>query len=248
MNAGEDKQKNLEGKQNLKLSPLSLEAFCYICYWRCQRSCTIGPTSCTSTCVLLLTLAKFKRWKDSVACDARRWQLILLTVVHPRYQISPACQQMDPEDQTITWKHFTTIFKCKYFLLSLHLTQICTNNLEVTSYYILLSNPSDSALFLFTVSVPWCFHSLLFNLAGFLDHTLDYISPKLIPAISWQQMVFGYPTETPHQILISAISITIGLNQLGPKSKLKSLLPCSGPSEEGCNYSPQQGRCCHRPK
>lgn len=184
--------------------------------------------------MLFLTLAKFKRWKDKVACEARGRQLTLLTVVHPRYQISPACQQTDLEDQTITLKHFMSVFKRKYFLLSLHLTQICTTNLEVTSYYILLSNPSDSALFLFTVSVPWCFHSPLFNVAGFLDHALDYISPKLSPAISWQQMVFGYPTETPHQILISVISITIGLNQLGLKSKWKSLLPCSGPSEEGC--------------
>lgn len=88
-------------------------------------------------------------------------QPILLRVINPRYQISPTCQQMDPENQAFNWKHFMTIFKCKYFPLSLHLAQICTNNLEVTSYYILLSNPSDSALFLVAVTVHWCFHSPL---------------------------------------------------------------------------------------
>lgn len=78
----------------------------------------------------------------------------------PWYQISAACQQMHP-DQTITWEHFMTIFKCEYFPLSLHLAQICTNNSEVTSYYILLSNPSDSASFVFTAAVPWRCHSPL---------------------------------------------------------------------------------------
>lgn len=93
--------------------------------------------------------------------EARGRQPILPGAIPPQCPIPLTCQQTDPEDQTITSKHFMTIFKCKYFLLSLHLAQICTNNLEVTSYYILLSNPSDSAFFLFTLTVHWCSHSPL---------------------------------------------------------------------------------------
>lgn len=99
--------------------------------------------------------------RKKVAHEARGRQLILLRVIHPQNHISPTCQRMDPEDHTITWKHFMIISTCKYFLLSLHLAQICTNNLEVSSYYILLPNVSDSALFLFTATVHGCFHSPL---------------------------------------------------------------------------------------
>lgn len=76
-------------------------------------------------------------------------------------RLSPAFQRMDPEDRTIICKHFMTIFKCKYFLLSLHLTQTCIKHLEVTSYCLLLATPSDSVLFVFTITVHWCFHSPL---------------------------------------------------------------------------------------
>lgn len=88
-----------------------------------------------------------QQWKEEVAREVRD-RLILLSTAHLWSQLSPAFQRMDSEHQTITWRHFMTTFKCKRFLLRLHLTQTRTNNLEVTSYYILSSNPSDSASFL----------------------------------------------------------------------------------------------------
>lgn len=177
-----------------------------------------------------------KRWKEKAAHEAKGGQRILL-----RYQISPVCQRMGPEDQTITWKRFKTIFKCKYFLLSLHLAQICTNNLEVTSYYILLSNPSDSAFFLFTVTVHWCLHSPLKMPVSFswifrphfgLHFPQSYSSNFLPINGIW------IPHRNPTSNIDYCYFHYHRLNQLGPKSKLKSLLLCSGPLEEGHKYSP----------
>lgn len=118
----------------------------------------------TSTCMLFLTGSS----RAEFQCGRKQWH-VKWEEITPSFwgsfthglRLSPAFQRMDPEDRTIICKHFMTIFKCKYFPLSLHLTQTRTNHLEVTSYYLLLATPSDSALFVFTITVHWCFHSPL---------------------------------------------------------------------------------------